>query len=204
MKSGRVTARPWKALDETAADGIGNKNENNWDGMRLLKHGRSSGGAARENEVGLKRDEFLSEAFHQLDVSRRPANIDLDVAALEPPEFPKFFPKRCQRGLPVLVALGGGRQNTEPAHPFGLLRVGCSRPRQGRTAKKLGELAPPHEASPLAEILAPLTLTHPRGDACRASQQIWRPMSQLGQRTNPLTREVLAARSGGTSSAVTI
>jgi len=84
----------------------------------------SHGGAARENEVGLKRDEFLREAFHQLDVTGRPANIDFDVAALDPPELPKLLPKRRQRGLPVLIALDGGRQDTDPAHPFGLLRMG--------------------------------------------------------------------------------
>jgi hypothetical protein len=48
--------------------------------MRLLEHGRGSGGAARKNELRLKRDEFLRESFHQLDISRCPANVDLAVS----------------------------------------------------------------------------------------------------------------------------
>jgi hypothetical protein len=115
--------------------------------MRLLKHGRGSGGAARENEVGLKRHEFLREPFHQLDVSRRPSNVDLDVAALHPSEIPKLLPKRRHRGLPFRIALAGRRQDADSAHPFGLLRTGRNRPRHGRSAEQPGELAPPHGAS---------------------------------------------------------
>ena len=59
-----------------------------------MEHGRGSGGAARKNEVRLKRDEFLRESFHQFDIGRRPANVDLAVAALHPPEHPKPLPKR--------------------------------------------------------------------------------------------------------------
>jgi len=67
----------------------------------------------------LKRDEFLRKSFHQLDIGRRPANFDLAVAALNPPELPKLLPKRRDRGLPFLVALGGERQDTDPANRAG-------------------------------------------------------------------------------------
>jgi hypothetical protein len=136
-----------QACDETATDRVSNDHENNGDGLCLLKHGRGSRGAARKNELRLNRGEFLCESFHQLDVSRRPANVDLDVEAVDPPELPKLLPKRRDRGLPFLVALGGERQNTDPAQPFGLLRVGRKRPRHGRTAEQPGELAPPHGTS---------------------------------------------------------
>src|SRR5262249_48245770 len=111
--------------------------------MRLRGNGRRSGGAACKNEVRLKRDEFLRECFHQLDISRRPPNVDLAVATLYPPELSKLLPKRGDRGLPFFVALGGECQDTDPAHPFGLLRARCERP-SSRAAEQRDELATFH------------------------------------------------------------
>src|SRR4029453_11820182 len=146
---------------------MGNEHENNGDGTRLLELGRGSGGAARKNEVRLKRDEFLRESFHQLDISRRPANVDLAVAALQPPELPKPFPKRRDRGLPFLVALGGERQDTDPAHPFGLLRVGRNRPRHGPTAEQGVQLAQPRSIT--SSVRASIALSGDFGLARRAA-----------------------------------
>src|SRR5262245_33094179 len=111
--------------------------------MRLLKHSRGSGGAARKNEVRLKGGKFLRESFAQFDISCRPANVDFAVAALHPPELPKPLPKRRDRGLPFLVALSGERQDTDPAHPFGLLRPRRQRPCRSRrrAAEQRDELA---------------------------------------------------------------
>src|SRR5262249_61059825 len=56
---------------------------------------------------------------------------------------PNPLPKRRDRGLPFLVALGGERQATDPAHPFGLLRPRRQRPRR-RTPEQRDERAPFH------------------------------------------------------------
>src|SRR5262245_35149624 len=108
----------------------------------MLKHGRRRGGAACKDQVRLKRDEFLRESLHQLDISGGPANVDL-VVALHPAEVPKLLLKGLDRGLPFLVALGGGRQDTDPAHPFGLLPPRHHWPRR-RAAQPRDESAPFH------------------------------------------------------------
>src|SRR5262245_34449945 len=64
---------------------------------------------------------------------------------LYPPELSKFLLKRGDRGLPFFVALGGECQDTDPAHPFGLLRAGRERPRR-RAAKQCDERAPLHHS----------------------------------------------------------
>jgi hypothetical protein len=40
-----------------------------------------------------------------------------------------------------LVALGGERQDTDPAHPFGLLRARRERPRRRRAAQTADEIS---------------------------------------------------------------
>src|SRR5262249_60067426 len=94
------------------------------------QHRRSSGCTARKYQVGLKRDEFLREALHRLDIGCRPASVDLDVSAFRPPELPEFLPKRRDPGLRFMVALGEGHQDTYPPYPLGLLRARRKRPRR--------------------------------------------------------------------------
>ena len=87
-KASDVAARPRKARDEAAADRIGKSRENDRDGARLLQQSRRVGRAMRKNQVGLQRDEFLGELGSRLGVvGCRPANVDLDIAALRPPEL---------------------------------------------------------------------------------------------------------------------
>jgi hypothetical protein len=93
----------------------------------------------------LKRDEFLRELLHRLDIGCRPARVDLDVATLRPPELPEFRPERRDLGLRSRVAFGKGHRDTDPADRVRMLRVRDERPRR-RCAEKRDEVASLHES----------------------------------------------------------
>jgi hypothetical protein len=56
---GDVAARPREARDKARADRIGNVHEKDGDGARLFLQSRGGRCVLRQDEVGLKRDEFL-------------------------------------------------------------------------------------------------------------------------------------------------
>ena len=150
VMNGGVAARPREAGHEAAADGVGNVQKNDRDGARLLPQSPRGGCAMRKDQVGLQCDELLRQSLSCLGVAgRRPANVDLDVAALRPLEPRERLPKRCDEGLSFPVALRVGHQHADPPQLVRGLRVPGKRPscRCRRTAKGSDEFAPPHESS---------------------------------------------------------
>src|SRR5262245_8250575 len=116
-----------------------------------------------ENDIGLKRDKFLSKSSHRRRVVRcRPASVDLGVTALSPPELLEPLPERRDMGLYFQVALSITHQHTNPSHTLALLPARRNRPRnRRRAAEQRDELAPPHSitssarASKVAGTLMP-------------------------------------------------
>ena len=72
-----------------------------------------------------------------------PALVELQVAAVGPPEFCELLPKCPNADLEFGIALGERHQNPDAPHPLALLRAGRQRPRRGG-ADKRDELAPLH------------------------------------------------------------
>ena len=72
---------------------------------------------------GLQRDELAREPLHRCHVGCRPANLDLDVAALQPSKLPKAIPERSDEGVSFRIALGICHQHANPSHALRLLRV---------------------------------------------------------------------------------
>src|SRR5262249_18648189 len=112
----------------------------------LLHHRRSRGSTDCKNEVRLKRDEFLRTTFYRLDkdIGRRPANVNVDIAALRPSELSKFLLECRDPRLGVMVALAIAQQNPDLPHPLRLLRSRRERPRYARATNQRNELAPSH------------------------------------------------------------
>ena len=148
LLGGAVAARPREARDETAAYWIGAGRENDGDAARLLQHRRGGGCVLRKNEIGLQRDDFRRESLHQLQVGRRPASFDPDIAALRPTELLESLAERRDKGLAFRVALGICHQHVDPPHPLGLLRARYNRPRNRRAAKNGDKLPPPQMIDP--------------------------------------------------------
>ena len=99
--------------------------------------------ALRKNEVGLQHDEFLREPLYRLRIAgSRPAKVDPEVAALNPPELLKALPERRDPSLRFRVALGIPYQRSDAPYPLGLLSPRRNRPRRRRAAEQRDELAP--------------------------------------------------------------
>ena len=120
----RSRCRPGAAgLQRTATHGIGHQHEHDGDGPRLLQHRPGGRRGARQNEVGLKPDQFLRQSSHRLDIHRRPARLDVDIATLCPPGLAQLVSERCDPGFPFNVALGIFHEHADVPHAVGLLRA---------------------------------------------------------------------------------
>src|SRR5262249_20068254 len=94
--------------------------------------------------IGLQRDQLPRESPDQLRVAGRgPADVDPNVAALDPSELLEPFPERCSSLLPFPVALGKSLQYSDAAYTLALLRARRERPR-GRAAEQRDERAASH------------------------------------------------------------
>ncbi len=137
-------AWPRQALDETAANRIGDLHEHSRDGAVFLTQCREAWIAVGEHDVGRQREQFLSVCAQAFNVRAGEAVIDADVAAVGPAEVRETLPKRRDAGAHVRIIFGKGQQHADPTNPVALLRTRRQRPRRRCTAEKRDELAPPH------------------------------------------------------------
>ena len=71
----------------------------------------------RNNDIGLQRDEFLCGSLPQLWVFEcPPANVDFDVAALDPPKLLKSLPECGYVSLKFWVALRMCHEHANTPH----------------------------------------------------------------------------------------
>src|SRR5260370_15867674 len=143
----RRTARSGKAVDEAAADRIGDLREDDGDGAGFnLKCGDHRGSMA-DDQIELHLDEFAREIANALSVARAPAVLDPDVAPAAPAEFLQRFGERGYEGLPGRIASGNAHEHTDAPHALALGPF-RARPPDRRTAGNGHEFATPHPPSP--------------------------------------------------------
>src|SRR5262249_47470075 len=120
---------------------------------------------ARNNEVGLQRDEFHREAPNRLRIGGcRPANVDPSVAALCPPELLESVQERRDQRLPRTTLIA--HQHPNPPHPLWLLRPRRERPRGCRAAEQRDERAPFHCPMPPVLPTGRIARLRTAGDCC--------------------------------------
>src|SRR5262249_33831212 len=100
-----------------------------------------------------------------------PAQLDPDIVAVDPAELLEALLERRDKGLPFGIPLQtAARQETDPTHLIGLLRLRHERPRRRRASDERDEVAPlhvEHEASPPGKP-APIPLSQLTAySACR-------------------------------------
>ncbi len=146
-EAGDVAAGFGKAVDEAAADRIGDLREDDGDrpGLRLERCDHRGGMA--DDQIELHLDEFAREIADALGVARAPAVLDPDVAAAAPAEFLQRFGERGHEGLPGGIVLGNAHEHTDAPHA---LALGARRSRSAdrRAAENGDEFATPHPPSP--------------------------------------------------------
>jgi hypothetical protein len=155
-EAGGVAPRPREARDESAADRIGDVDENDGDDARSLQQRRGRQRTCRKNEVGLEGNEFLGKSLDRLlVVGFRPAHVDPDAATFHPAELLKALPERRKGGLGFRVAFGITHQHADPSQRTALLRSRRERPCRQRPAESPDEFASPHpktEQLPVARV----------------------------------------------------
>jgi hypothetical protein len=159
-EAGGIASGSAQAGDEAAAQGIADLHEQDRDGARLLQHDLRDRRGQRQNEIGPQRDQLLGECAHAIHVTRGPAIVELDAAAILPPQTPEPLAESCQHALREGVGLGKWNQDADPTLTLRELRLPDERPRRNRAAEQRDDLA----AFPLMEMhpFPQAQGTHPR------------------------------------------
>src|SRR5262249_52048797 len=84
-----------------------------------------------------------------------PLEVDLYIAAFNPPELLKSPSKRRSAELPFWIILRVKHQHADPAHSLGLLCVRSERPRSRRTGNYLDEITPSHGLPQTSKLRRP-------------------------------------------------
>src|SRR5579862_4951226 len=142
-ESGSIAARAWKAVDEAAADGVGDHNEDDRNCFRFALQRFDDRGGRANDQIGLKSNKLFRKRRHAFQIGGGPAVIDRNVAADVPAEVLQRFGEFGQARLRLRIALGVSHQHADPAHTAGLLRARGERPGR-RAADKRDELPPLH------------------------------------------------------------
>src|SRR5262245_4006803 len=139
-EAGGIAARPCHALDEAAADRVGDVVENDRYVARRLQQRHHPGIAGCHDHVGRQCDQLASVPMDFPSITAGPPDLHLHVSSLGPAQSLHRLLERHQ----ALLLLGIGRrihQHADASHPLALLRPRPMRPRR-RAAEQRDELAP--------------------------------------------------------------
>jgi hypothetical protein len=115
-EAGDVPFRSGIVADEAAADRVGHLGEHDRNGARELLQDREQRRAAGDQDIHGQADQLATVGAHPIGIAGGPANLDLDVAALDPPELVELHAQRRISRLSLRIALGVDQDHAEPAH----------------------------------------------------------------------------------------
>src|SRR5262249_35098003 len=142
-KAGGIAARPRQARDQSAADGIGDGDED--DGHVAAcplqrRHDRCAGG---EDDIRAERDEFGRVSAKRVRIDGARAMLDPHVTALAPTELREFRAERGELRLTSRVGLAIIVEHADAPDPLALRRARRKR-RRRHAAEKRDELTALH------------------------------------------------------------
>jgi len=144
---GGVAARPGRAVDETAGNGIDDCHEYDGDGAGRIPQRHHDLGRRSQDHVRGKGDHLGHLPAHLLRVAPGPANVDLRVAADSPTRLLQSLKKGSEPRLPLRIFGREIHEHANSSHPAGgLLRPRRERPRRRRAAEQRDELAADHHS----------------------------------------------------------
>ena len=91
-----------QAVDEMAADGIGDRDEHGWNKADLRPQDGKSLIAFRQDYVGSRRQQLFGLSAHRREIAVPLEDGDVEVAALLPTEFRKTREEHCKTGPPLI------------------------------------------------------------------------------------------------------
>ncbi len=117
--------------DKTGTDGIANKYENNWYGADFRLNNRRHQIGVGDQDVRCEAHQLHDDGACLAGISRRKANIDVDIAPFLPTQLPQFLPQRRDLSLCRSIALSIPHQYADAPHALGLLCARRERPCDG-------------------------------------------------------------------------
>jgi hypothetical protein len=126
-------------------------------GTGRLQQRHHGGGAIGQDHVGRERDQLRRVSAKGIGIDRRPARVELHIAADGPAQERERLLERPDPGLKFLIVLNCRQEHPDAPHPFRLLRPCRERPRGRRAAEEGDELATLHLVSPNRIRRAPAT-----------------------------------------------
>src|SRR5215510_3169260 len=142
-KAGDIATGPGDTCGQADFDRSWDHHEYDRHGARLSLHSRNDGRGVGEDRIWRQTDQFCDVRPQYFGISGAPALIDLDIAALGPPQLSKHLPKRRETDLRIRIALFASHQHADAPHRLALLRARRERP-SCRAADERDELAAFH------------------------------------------------------------
>src|SRR5262249_7668416 len=141
--AGDVAARSRQTRDDAGADGVSRHSKNDRDDRCRPLSCEDRSGVMRENDIDLEAHQFGGDLGETLATSLRRANLDRDVAAVDPT---KLGHPPHKSGDPLTVGRRRARAQVPDHRHARLLRPRRDRPRS--RAEQRDELAPFHDLIP--------------------------------------------------------
>src|SRR5262249_43804002 len=138
-KAGNIATGPGEACDQADFDRSRDHHEYDWHGARLSLHSRNDGRGVGKHRIW-RRGEVRPQCFG---ISGAPALINVDIAALGPPQLSKHLPQRRETDVRIRTALFASHQHADAPRALALLCVCDERPRHCG-ADERNELPPFH------------------------------------------------------------
>jgi len=129
-----VAARPREAVDKACADRVRHGDEHDRDRACLSLQCGGDWSRLCEDDVGLRSYQLFGQRLH-VGAGWRITTLDMDGAAVRPPEFFKLLPERCYRRIVE------AQKHADTRYSVGLLPARRQRPRR-RAADERNKLAP--------------------------------------------------------------
>jgi hypothetical protein len=145
-EAGRIAAWPRQALHKAGTDRIRNDCAYDRDSSGCLQRRSYARATTGEDDIGRKPDQFRRESPRLSGIARRPAGVNVHVAALRPTQPSQFLQKCLEEALKSGIVCGCWQQY--PDAPGALLRAcrdGCHAAAVPRRPMKCRRLTrPPH------------------------------------------------------------
>jgi hypothetical protein len=101
-----IAARPRKVLDKSRADGIGDGDEDDWDGAGSALHSGDNVRCIRENYLGLLRKQLPCATLNLLRGRRAKSRVDANVSTRRPSQLLEPLEKRREAGFHCWIVFG--------------------------------------------------------------------------------------------------
>src|SRR5215472_18459060 len=134
-EAGSVAAGPGEGFDEAGAYRFGDLHEHDRYRASGLQQWPRACTASGQDDVGCERGQFRRASANALGVARSPADVNANVAAIDPARLRQRLCERQDTGLPLWIVRRVRHEHADPPHAV-TLRARRERPHSCRPAER--------------------------------------------------------------------